>query len=427
MYNWTITIKNMSELITALDIGSNKIRMIVAQRIEDGPPSDFPYQIIGASEVPSQGIRRGVIINIEDTVSSVSQCLENVERMTGQQVESVWVGIAGTHISSQESKGVIAVSKPSGEINDDDIERAIEAARTVVTPLNYEILHVIPRSFSVDGQGGIKDPTGMTGIRLEVDTQIIQGLTSYIKNLTKSIYRTGLDIEDIVLSILGTGESVLSKRQKELGVLLVDIGSATTSVIVYEEGDVLYTSILPIGSDHITADIAIGLRQSPEIAESVKLEYGHCLPTEIDDNSEIDLGIISEEKGTISHNYVAQIIQARVEEIFEKIDQELIKIGRSGMLPAGVVLVGGGAKIPGIIEIAKDKLRLPASLGYPKNLHTAITRVDDISYATALGLLMWGNQMMVQKNSKPGGILSGLKSVGGVSKKVTGWLKSLKT
>lgn len=417
----------MSELIAGLDIGSNTIRMVVGQRVEQPDMHDGGlFQIIGVHEVPSEGIRRGTITNIEDAVSSISHCLERVERMTGQQLESVWVGIAGTHITSQDSRGVIAVSRPNGEINEDDIERAIEAARTVVTPLNHEILHVIPRSFSVDGQGGIKDPSGMTGIRLEVDTQIIQGLSSHIKNLTKSVYRTGLDIDDIVLSVLAASESVLTKKQKELGCVLIDIGGATTSVIVFEEGDILFTSILPIGSDHITADIAIGLRRDPEVAERVKLMFGTALPGDVPEGEEINLGEVGDEAGMISRAYVAEIIQARVEELFEKIDHELSQIGRSGMLPAGAVLVGSGSKMPGIIEVAKEKLRLPVSLGYPRNIHTALEKVNDIGYATAVGLLKWGEQMSHQQAARASSWGSKLKAVNSVGNKLRDWFKTLK-
>lgn len=416
----------MSDLIAGLDIGSSSIRMVVGQRIEHDDRAQSTFQIIGVHDVPSEGIRRGIITNIEDAVTSISHCLENVERMTGQHVESVWVGIAGTHITSQESRGVIAVSRPNGEINEDDIERAIEAARTVVTPLNHEILHVIPRSFSVDGQAGIKDPSGMTGIRLEVDTQIIQGLSSHIKNLTKSVYRTGLDIDDIVLSVLSAAEAVLSKKQKELGCVLIDIGGSTTSVIVFEEGDILYTSVLPIGSDHITADIAIGLRRDPEVAERVKLQHGTALVKDVEKGDEINLGELGDESGMVSRKYVAEIIEARVEEIFEKIDEELNKIGRSGMLPAGAILIGNGSKMPGIIEVTKEKLRLPVSLGYPRNIYTAIEKVNDIGYSTAVGLLKWGEQMSAQNYSRSSSWADKIKVVNTVGNKVRDWFKGLK-
>lgn len=417
----------MNDLIVGLDIGSNTIRMVVGQRVEQANDHNSSVvQIIGFHEVPSEGVRRGVITNIEDAVSSLSNCIEKIERMTGRQLESILVGITGTHITSQESRGVVAVSRPSGEINEEDIERAISAARTVVTPLNHEILHVIPRSFSVDGQGGIKDPSGMTGIRLEVDTQIIQGLSSHIKNLTKSVYRTGLEIDDIVLSILAASESVLSKKQKEMGCILIDIGGPTTSIIIFEEGDVLYTSILPIGSDYITADIAIGLRRDPEVAERVKLKYGTALPFDVKDDENIDLGEVGDENGVVSRKYVAEIIEARVDEIFDKIDCELKKISRSGLLPAGAILIGGGAKMPGITEVAKAKLRIPVSLGYPRNVYSAIEKINDISYGTAMGLVRWGEQVSLTRIEKPKTFSSRLKIIQKIGSKLRGWFKGLK-
>lgn len=417
----------MNELIAGLDIGSSKVRIVVGQRIDKSDDSGATFvQIIGLYEVPSEGIRRGIVTNIEDAVTSISHCLERVERMTGQQISSIWVGIAGTHITSQESRGIVAVSRPNGEINEDDIERALEAARTVVTPLNHEILHVIPRSFSVDGQSGIKDPSGMTGIRLEVDTQIIQGLSSHIKNITKSIYRTGLEIEDIVLSILAASEAVLTKKQKELGCVLIDIGGSTTSLIVFEEGDILFTNILPIGSDHITADIAIGLRRDPDVAERVKLQFGTALPQDVSSDEELDLGELGDEPGVVSRKYVAEIIQARVEEIFEKVDGEISKIGRSGLLPAGAILIGSGAKMPGIIEVAKDKLRIPISLGYPRNIYTALDTVNDLSYSTSIGLLKWGEQVSNQKGKSTSSFGSKLKALNSFGHKIRDWFKALK-
>ncbi len=248
----------------------------------------------------------------------------------------------------------------------------------------------------------------MTGVRLEVDTQIIQGLSSQIKNITKAIYRTGLEIEDLVLSILATAETVLTNRQKQLGSAVINIGSSTTSLAVFEEGDVMKIAILPIGSEHITSDIAIGLRVSIDIAEKVKLEYGSALSREFSKRDEIDVGEINgSESNFISKKYIAEIIEARTEEIFDKVDAELKKIDRSGMLPAGVVLTGGGSKLPGIIEVAKSRLRLPAALGYPGGITSAVDKVNDLSFTTAVGLVLWGQQLRAQR-------------LGGFSQKVFG-------
>ncbi len=408
-------------LITGLDIGSTTIRMVVGQKTK----KDDRLKIIGASEAPAQGISKGVVTSVEDAVSSISDALEKVERMIGQPVEHAWVGISGTHIIAQESKGVVAVSKADGEIRAEDVERAIEAARAIATPPNYEILHVIPKNFSVDSQTNIKDPIGMTGIRLEVETQIIQGLTSQIKNLTKCIYRTGLDIDDLVLAVLANAESVLTNRQKELGVAVVNIGGATTSLAVFEESDVLHTAVLPIGSEYITNDIAIGLRISIDTAEKIKVRQGSSLPKDFKKHDEVSYSEVSgTEEGFFSKKEVAEIIEARVEEIMNRIDKELKKIGKSGMLPAGIVLTGSGAKLEGIVETAKQSLRLPVSLGQPQELVSNLDKISDMSYTTAVGLVLWGAQM--QKGGGLGKLPSlRFESISKATNQIRSWFKHL--
>lgn len=384
---------NNDNIITGLDIGSSNIRVVVGQRA--GTPEDPRIRIIGAAEHPAEGISKGIITSIEDAVSSISTCLEQAERVTGVPIERVWVGISGNHISSHPSKGIIAISRTDGEIGEEDVERAIEAARAVATPPNYEIIHVIPRSFMVDNQQNISDPIGMTGIRLEVETQIIQGLSSQIKNLTKCVYRTGVEVEDMVLSSIAASEAVLSSREKELGVVLINIGATTTSLAVYEEGDILHTANLPLGSDHITSDIAIGLRINIDLAEKLKLKYGYAFAKDIERKEEINLSEFSdkeEDNQLVSKKYVASIIEARVDEIFHKIDQELVKINRSGKLPAGAILIGGGSKLPQITEIARKILRLPAGLGALRGMESAIDKTSDISFLPAVGLVKWGDQ-----------------------------------
>lgn len=412
------------QFITGLDIGSTAIRIVSGQLA--GNQEEEELQIIAAAEVPSQGINKGVITSIEDATASVSACIERMERIAGGPLSSAWVGISGGQIIAEESRGVVAVSKTDGEIKEEDVERAIEAARTVATPLNYEILHVVPRSFTIDGQSNIKDPRGMTGIRLEVDAQIIQGLSSQIKNLTKCVYRTGLDIDDLVLSILATAEAVTTKRQKELGAMVVNVGGATTGYAIFEEGDLLYSGVLPIGSDHITSDLAIGLRTSVDVAERVKLEYGTCLPQEITKKEEINLGELGGENDVFTRKYVAEIIEARVEELYSRLDKELKKIGRSGMLPAGVILTGGGAKLRGLVEMTKKELRLPASLGYPMGLRSATDKINDLSFAAATGLAIWGYEMQKGHGRKGGGLVNIIgRKGGGLAGKVKKILQSL--
>ena len=407
--------------ITGLDIGTAYTRAVAGQF----NPQDGNFYIVGCGEVPSAGIAKGAIVSIEDAVSAITSCLEQTERMIGFPIERTYVGISGSHIIAQESKGVVTVSRANGEIKEDDVDRAIQAAQTVATPPNYEILHVIPKSFTIDNQSGIKDPIGMTGIRLEVVTQIILGLSSQIKNLTKAVYRTGAEIDDLVLSILANAESVLSKRQKELGVALINIGESTTALAVFEEGDLLTTAVIPVGSNHITADIAIGLRTSLDVAENIKLEYGQADSDAVNKKEEVSLADFSDsEQENISLRYVSEIIQARAEEIFDLLDKELIKIDRSGLLPAGVVITGGGANLPGITEVAKTRFRLPASLGKPLNIHTAVDKVNNLDFTTAIGLAKWGANL---EGSKPKKIfsLSKLKSVSDLGLKLKKWVKSL--
>lgn len=410
--------------IAGLDIGSSTVRLAVGQRVADGREDEI--QIIAAAESAAAGISRGIVNSIDDATGVVSATIEKIERILGSPLQSVWVGVSGIHVIAEASRGTVAVAKTDGEIREEDVSRAIEAARTVVPPLNYEILHVIPKSFSVDGQGGIKDPVGMTGIRLEVDAQIIQGVSAQIKNLTKCIYRAGLDIDDLVLGVLAAAEAVTTKRQKELGVVVANIGGATTSYAVFEEGDLMTTGVLAIGSDHITADLAIGLRTSIDVAEQVKLHYGTAVSSEINKKDEINLGDLGGEQEMVSRRYIAEIIEARVEEIFSKLDKELKKIGRSGMLPAGAVFTGGGARLPGLVDLAKDKLRLPAQFGTPVGIISANDKTQDPSFSTAIGLVLWGAALTKGKKSGAamGNLFSrdGLGSMGGSVKK---WLKSL--
>lgn len=381
-------------VVAGLDIGSTSIRLVVGQKIS-GPAGD-ELQIIGAVSGPTAGVSRGIVNSIEEATSSVSAVLEKAERLVGVPITRVWVSINDPHIKCERSKGVVAVGRSDGEINENDINRAIEAARALAVPVNYEILHVIPIKFSVDNQSDVKDPIGMNGIRLEVETLIIQGLSTQIKNLTKAIYRTGLEIEDLVIAPLAAAEAVLSTKQKELGVALVNLGSSTTSLAVYEERNLIHTAVLPIGSEHITADIAIGLRCPINLAERIKCEYGTALPGNFDKKEEIDITRLVQEEEinddieTVAPKYLSEIISARVEEIFEKIDNEFKKIDRSGMLPAGVIFVGGGASLDGLIEASKKKLRLPAAVGAAKNISVVIDKVKSPEFLTALGLAIWG-------------------------------------
>lgn len=377
-----------------MDIGSTRIRIAVGKPMELDA-GDGALQVLGLIEVPAEGVAKGVVTSIEDVVSSISSCLEEAERIIGIPIETVWLGISGTQTMLQGSRGYAAVAKSDNEITPADVDRAIESSRSVSTPLNYEILHVTPRAYNVDGQSGIKDPVGMTGLRLEVDTKIILGQSSQIKNLTRAVYRAGLEINDVVLSPLAAANLLLTARQKDLGVALINIGGQTTSVTVYEEGDLLHTATVPVGSTHITNDLAVGLRASIDVVEKVKVEYGDCSTESYRSHDEIDLYELgSGEHELFKLKDINSIIEARVEEIFYLVDQELKKIQRSGLLPAGAVLTGGGSKLRGIVEEAKQTLRLPAVMGYPLSLIGTSDLVNDPAYSTAIGLVKWGSDML---------------------------------
>ncbi len=374
-------------MICALDIGTSKIVTIVGQKKESGE-----VEVSGVGLTDSNGVRKGMITDIEETISAISASLEEAERMAGVPLEKAIISVGGVHISSTNSKGVIAVSRADGEISEEDVVRAIEAAKAVSLPANREILHVIPRVYSVDGQEGIKDPIGMTGIRLEVEAHVISGSTPCIKNLTKCVYQAGLDIDNLVFSGLATAAAFLGKQQKEIGIALVDIGAATTTVAVFEEGSILHSAVLPIGADHITNDIAIGLRISIDAAEKVKLKHGKAVTEDIRESEEIDLSKIDKtEKQKASPIYVAEIIEARLQEIFSLISDELKNINRDAKLPAGIVLTGGGANLPQITDAAKENLKLPAQIGKPQvELAGLVDKLQDPRYSCGIGLLVWG-------------------------------------
>ncbi len=390
-------------LIAGIDLGSSAIRIAVGQ-VTQGADKREIFNIIGAVEVGSQGISKGAVSALEDAVSSISLCLEQAERQVGLPVAEVCMGLSGPFTSVQTAHGVVGVSRADGEIRHEDVHRVIESARALINPANYEILHVLPRHFTVDGQNGIKDPIGMQGIRLEVDAHVIQGLSTPVRNLTKAVLRANVDIAELVFSPIATALAVLNSRQRDLGTILVNIGASTTGVAVYEEGELLHAAVVPIGSDHITSDIAIGLRTSLEVAEQFKRSCVSALANQVDKREELDLRDLgADQSEVVSTRYVSTIVQARVEELFEKVEEELQKIERSGMLPAGVVLTGGGVKLRGIIDVAKNVLKLPAGIGMIReNLSPLAETIQDPAFSTAVGLALWGYENEKGTGSRPG-------------------------
>jgi len=410
--------------VIGLDVGSSNVRVVILQKFEE----EEKPRVMGVGIAPSFGIRRGVVADVEETVRAISDAVKNAERTSGIPISRALVSIGGSHIKYQESQGVVAIGKADGEITSDDIMRSLTAAETISLPSNMEIIHVIPRSFIVDDQKDIRDPLGMNGIRLEVNAMLILGLTPVIKNLSKCIYQAGVEVDDMVFSALAAAKAALNKRQKELGVILVDIGGGTTSFAVYEEGDLVQVGVVPIGGGHITNDVAIGLRTSIDVAEKVKVNYGSALPDEIGKKDQINLAEIDQnEEGEVSRRHVAEIVEARLEEIFTMIDKELRKTNRSGMLPAGAIIVGGGAKLPGVVDLAKKILRLPAQTGFPLELGGIVDKVDEPGYVAATGLALWGIEETMM--SSPSNLRVRLPAIDGLPKishtvdKMKGWLR----
>lgn len=403
-------------IICGLDIGTSNIRAVIAQiRFDQEKP-----QIFGVGQAPSFGLRRGIVVDIAETASGIKRAIEEAEKAANVSIESAIINIGGNHITCRFSKGVVAVSRADGEISDEDKERAIKAAKTIPIPQNRELLHVIPRHFAVDEEKFIKDPVGMSGVRLEADALLIEGSTPFIKNLTKCLHEAEIGIDNLVLSNLASAQAVLSKRQKELGVLVLDLGGGTTGFTVFEEGDILHTCVLPIGGSHITNDLAIGLRTSVDVAEKLKIEYGSALPEEISKKEVINLAKLEGEDEEVPRKYIAEIIQARLGEIFDLANRELKKIDRQGLLPSGVVLVGGGAKIPGVVEMAKQELKLPMQVGFPVNIEGILNRIDDPSFATVIGLVLWGAKGTGYKGPRR----SSFSGFGKFFSKVQKWLKA---
>jgi cell division protein FtsA len=373
-------------VIVGIDVGTTKICVLVGELDRDGK-----LNIVGVGTCPSQGLRRGVVVNIEETVTSIAAALDRAERLSGKKIASAYVGIAGSHIESENSKGFVAISPSHRDIIQNDISRAIEVARAIPLTANREVIHVIPRGYVVDGQEGIKNPIGMSGFRLEVETHIITGSVSSIHNLIKCVHKAQVEIEDLVLEPLASSEAVLADGETDLGVALVDIGGGTTDVAVFSDGAIWHTVVLPIGGNLITSDIAIGLRLPFAVAEELKITYGHCDPTTIAEDDMIDLSqFMPDCNDLVPRKLLAEIIQARVEELFGMVHDELKKSGYDGLLPAGLVITGGTADLPGILEVAGQALDLPARIGSPLGLHGLADSISRPAYATAVGLLLWG-------------------------------------
>lgn len=378
----------MARIITGLDVGSSTITAIVGEKTKDRT-----LNIIGVAVEPAEGIRRGVVVDVEDATRAIRRSVLEASRAAGVPIKSAIISLGGAYLHTTSSKGVVAVSRADGEISEEDVRRAFTAAETFIPKnLNREILHMIPREFKVDNEIGIRDPVGMNGVRLEVDALVLEVQMHLLKTLLKCIETAGVKREDLVFSALSASDAVLTKKQKELGVILVDIGGGTADFVVFEEGRLIHAGSVPIGGKHITNDIAIGLQTTIEAAEKIKLQYGIAVPELVIKKENVRMAeFILDDQTLFPKRDLAEIIEARLKDMFELLQRELKKINRSQLLPAGVVLVGGGARMPGIVEIAKREMHLPVTLGVPGDfLNLPFDEESGVQLASTLGLLRWG-------------------------------------
>lgn len=424
------------KVIAGIDIGSSKFAAIIAKHT----PEEEKISIIGAATVPSSGIRKGQIVNIEEATEGIIAVVEAAERMAGYNLSRVLVSVDGAHISSQNSRGVVAVAEPEGEITAEDVRRVFEAARAISLPSSREIIHCLPRFFTVDSQEGVRDPVGMTGVRLEVETHIITGATTAMRNLAKCVSEVGADIESLVFGGIASSMSVLTETEKELGVVLADIGGGTTEVVIFVEGAPAYSVVLPIGAKNVTNDLAIGLRLSLESAEKLKVALSQetkkaAQPDEEEEKTpadEIDLaalGIDEEPRKVSRKTLIEGIIRPRLNEIFTMVGLEIKKSGFGGLTPSGLVITGGGATTVGIVEAAKRTLSMPVRVGIPEGVTGLVDDVLQPSFATALGLIIYGAKMGEVSEGKVSLSQIGkmVKNVplGGMTQKLTELVKSL--
>lgn len=374
-------------IITSLDIGTSTVQTVVAERKK----GSGTFRILGIGVAPSRGVRRGLIVDMGDAMASIRQSVEEAKKSAGVPVKSAWLAVDGSYITVASSRGVVAVSRADGEISREDTNRALDAAEQFLPKNpNRGILHLVPRDYKVDSESGIKNPVGMHGIRLEVDALVIEYSIPALKTLLKCVEGAGTRVEDYVFAPFAAAEAVLSKRQKELGVMLLDIGGGTSSFIVYEEGVPIHAGVIPIGGNHITNDIAIGFKTQVDIAEEIKNVYGSCLPSEMSKREIIRLAeFVEGEESVYSRKELAGIVEARLCDIFELIGKELKKIGRTELLPAGIILIGGTALIPGIKELARREVKLPSELGSPEEFMSALSPESAPSFATACGTIKW--------------------------------------
>ncbi len=388
-------------LIVALDIGTSKVVAIVGEI-----NAENEVEIIGIGSHPSRGLKKGVVVNIESTVQSIQRAVEEAELMAGCQIHSVYAGIAGSHIKSLNSHGIVAIRDK--EVTHGDVERVIDAARAVAIPADQKILHVLPQEFIIDNQEGIREPVGMSGVRLEAKVHLVTGAVSAAQNIIKCVRRCGLDVDDIILEQLASSHSVLSEDEKELGVCLVDIGGGTTDIAVFSEGAIRHTAVIPIAGDQVTNDIAVAMRTPTQNAEDIKIKYACALTQLANADETIEVPSVGDRAPRrLARQTLAEVVEPRYEELFTLVQAELRRSGYEDICAAGIVLTGGTAKMEGGVELAEEIFHMPVRLGLPQGVSGLVDVVRNPIYATGVGLLLFG-----QHNRGPG--MSELNAPGGM-------------
>jgi cell division protein FtsA len=383
-------------VITAIDVGTTKICTIIADVSKDDGP-----RIVGVGISPSKGLHKGLVVNISEARESIRESIKKAEQASNYKVESAYVGVTGRHVTSMNNRGVVAITRNDKVVRPDDLKRVLSAAQSVKTADDRRLLHVIPRAYAVDGQDGVKNPVGMHGFRLDVETHVITAAVTSIQNLVKCIHSLRLDIDDLVLEPLASSEAILTEDEKQVGVVMADIGGGTTDVAVFREGSIWHTSILPVAGYQLTRDVAIGLGLPFEIAEEMKKKYGSVMPV-YEGSSDAPEAAISKDGHGVSYQDLCDIIRARVEEILKLILLEMPNSDYESLIPSGLVLTGGSANLAGIANLGRDTLHVPVRVGVPSNLNGIADALQNPAYATSVGLILWGSKYEGRKQWKTG-------------------------
>jgi cell division protein FtsA len=372
--------------IVSIDVGTTKICTLVGELYDDGQ-----LRIIGVGVTPSRGLRKGVVVNVQEATEAIKASVSRAERVSGYEIASAYVGVGGGYITGINSRGVVGISRGDRGISQSDVDRALDAARAIAIPYNREIIHTIPRGFVVDGQEGVNDPLGMQGIRLEVEAHIVTGASTSVSNLVNCVRGAGVAIDNLILQPLASGEAVLRDTEQEMGVVLADIGGGTTDIGIFIEGSIWHTVILGTGGEHLTRDVAVGLRTPFSAAEELKIKYGHAVPGSLTADELIEVTSFGNgARQSVSRLGLAEVIEARAEEILTLVLREVKRSGYDGLLAAGLVLCGGSAELAGFKELAQQVLHLPVRVGTPHDLQGLTDVLESPAYATAVGLLLWG-------------------------------------